>query len=209
MPEGRRESYFYAMTDRSSPERDGRPPTRSFALGEWPVAAVFATHRIIRDCNEEFASLFGFARADLADTSFSRLYPALDDFVRTGQMWRSHLPGGKVYDDERIMRGADGRRFWCRVRGRSARTADPFAEALYCFEPIPRPVNGVATRLTGRQRQILTLVAQGKTSARIAEETGLSPRTVEAHRLRLSRAIGARNGAELVAWFSRLSAEPE
>jgi PAS domain S-box-containing protein len=171
-----------------------------FALADIPVPMVFATHRIIRDCNGEFAALFGFVRAELIDQSFSRLYPALADFVRTGQMWRSHLPGGQVYYDERIMEGAGGRRFWCRVNGRSRHGVDPFAEALYCFEPMNRPVTEAT--VTGRQRQILTLVAQGKTNAAIAAEIGLSKRTIEAHRLRMMRSIGVRNTAELVAWFS-------
>ena len=170
-----------------------------FALSDIPVPMVFATHRIIRDCNAEFAGLFGFARDEMIDQSFSRFYPKLADFVRTGQMWRSHLPGGQVYYDERIMVGEDGRRFWCKVNGRSRNGADPFAEALYCFEPISRPVTVAA--ITGRQRQILTLVAQGKTSSAIAAELGLSRRTIEAHRLRLSRSIGVANSAELIAWF--------
>ena len=55
--------------------------------------------------------------------------------------------------------------------------------------------------VTGRQRQILTLVAQGKTNAAIAAEIGLSQRTVEAHRLRMMRQVGVRNTAELIAWF--------
>jgi PAS domain S-box-containing protein len=170
-----------------------------FALSEIPLPMVFATHRIIRDCNAEFAALFGFVREDLIDRSFSRLYPALADFVLTGQMWRSHLPGGQVYYDERVMEGADGRRFWCRVTGRSRHGSDPFAEALYCFEPMSRPVTQAT--ITGRQRQILALVAQGKTNAAIADEIGLSKRTVEAHRLRMMRLVGVRNTAELISWF--------
>jgi DNA-binding CsgD family transcriptional regulator len=62
--------------------------------------------------------------------------------------------------------------------------------------------------MTGRQRQILTLVAQGKTNAVIAEEIGLSKRTVEAHRLRLMRLVRVRNTAELVAWFLASSPAP-
>ena len=175
-------------------------PSRRYTLGEMPVPMVFATHRIIRDCNAEFAALFGFLRQDLIDQSFSRLYPELADFVRTGQMWRSNLPGGQVYYDERIMVGAGGQRFWCRVNGRSRNDVDPFAEALYCFEPMSRSVTDAI--MTGRQRQILALVAQGKTNAAIAAEIGLSKRTVEAHRLRMMRSLGIRNAAELAAWFS-------
>lgn len=166
-----------------------------------PVPLVFAAHRIIRDCNHAFAKLFGFQRDELIDASFSRLYPAIADFVRTGQMWQSNLAGGAVYYDERIMVGADGRRFWCKVNGRARDGSDPFAAALYCFEPINRPVTDVTLQLTGRQRQVLTLVAQGKTNAAIAAEIGLSRRTVEAHRLRLARSVGVANSAELVAWF--------
>jgi PAS domain S-box-containing protein len=172
-----------------------------FTLADIPVPMVFAAHRIIRDCNAEFAALFGYGREELIDASFSRLYPAVADFVRTGNMWRHHLPGGAVYYDERIMAGADGRRFWCRVNGRSQDRGDPFAGALYCFEPMSRPVTETTLKLTGRQRQILTLVAQGKTNADIARELDLSRRTVEAHRLRLARSVGVANSAELVAWF--------
>ncbi|WDR06988.1 PAS and helix-turn-helix domain-containing protein [Devosia rhodophyticola] len=173
-----------------------------FSLADIPVPMVYASHRIIRDCNAEFAFLFGLMRQDLIGQSFSRLYPEIADFVRTGEMWRHHLPGGQVYYDERIMSGAGGRRFWCRVNGRSQNLADPFAEALYCFEPMARPVTATSMSLTGRQRQILTLVAQGKTNAVIATEMGLSRRTIEAHRARLIRTTGVRNSAELTAWFS-------
>lgn len=175
------------------------PP--KFTLSELPVPLVFATYRIIRDCNEAFAELFGFQREELIDASFSRLYPAIADFVRTGEMWRTNLAGGAVYYDERIMASADGRRFWCKVNGRAQDATDPFAAALYCFEPINRPVTDVSLKLTGRQRQVLTLVAQGKTNAAIALELGLSQRTVEAHRLRLARSVGVANSAELIAWF--------
>lgn len=176
----------------------------TFTLADLPVPMVFATHRIIRDCNNAFAHLFGYSRDELIDGSFSRLYPAIADFVRTGDMWRHNLPGAAVYYDERVMAGAEGRRFWCRVNGRTRNTADPFAAALYCFEPMSRPVSDTSLRLTGRQRQILTLVAQGKTNASIAQEIGVSRRTVEAHRLRLARSVGVANSAELVAWFLSL-----
>lgn len=176
-------------------------PPLTYLLADSPVPMVHATYRIIRECNAEFAALFGYQPRQLVNTSFSLLYPAIGDFVRTGQMWRQNLPGGAVYYDERIMARLDGSRFWCRVRGRSGNAADPFASALYCFDMMNRPLTDTASRLTGRQRQILTLVAQGKTSAQIATEIGLSRRTVEAHRLRLAKSTGTTNSAELIAWF--------
>ncbi|MDQ0995936.1 PAS domain S-box-containing protein [Phyllobacterium ifriqiyense] len=177
---------------------------KRFQLTDLPVPMVYATHRIIRDCNSEFAETFGYERLELINQSFSRLYPKIRDFVRTGEMWRSNLGGGKVYYDERLMRRRDGTSFWCRVRGRSRNNADPFAEALYCFEPTNRAVTGNMSLISDRQKQVLTLVSQGKTNAQIAAEIGLSKRTVEAHRARLMRAHSLHNSAELIAWFSSL-----
>ncbi|WP_081497083.1 PAS and helix-turn-helix domain-containing protein [Phyllobacterium sp. YR531] len=188
----------------SSPDIVNAASGKRFQLTELPVPMVYATHRIIRDCNSEFAEMFGYERAELLDQSFSRLYPKIRDFVRTGEMWRGNLGGGKVYYDERLMRRRDGSSFWCRVRGRSRNQTDPFAEALYCFEPTNRAVAGDIGLISDRQKQVLTLVSQGKTNAQIALEIGLSKRTVEAHRARLMRAHALRNSAELIAWFSSL-----
>ncbi|MCR5942782.1 PAS domain-containing protein [Ochrobactrum sp. XJ1] len=163
---------------------------------------VYATHRIIRNCNEEFARLFKYQRFDLIDRSFARLYPKHADFVRTGRMWQAHLPGGQVYYDERVMTASDGQRFWCQVHGRTRHATDPFAQAIYCFQPLPRPVGQGTSLLTPRRAQIVTLMTQGKTSKEIARELGLSCRTVESHRARLATSIGAKNASEIVAWFS-------
>ncbi|WP_299743185.1 LuxR C-terminal-related transcriptional regulator [Devosia sp.] len=174
----------------------------SFNLDQMPVPMAHATYRVIRDCNAEFAALFGLERFDLIDQSFSRLYPKLADFVLTGDMWRPNLAAGRAYHDERVMIGAGGVLFWCRVNGRTLSDVDPFAEALYCYQRMSRPVIDSALSLTDRQRQVLTQISQGKTSAAIAAELRLSKRTIEAHRQRLMRAVGVNNGAELVAWFT-------
>lgn len=163
---------------------------------------VYATHRIIRDCNDAFASLFASQRDDIVDRSFARLYPELGDFIRRGAQWAANFAGRRVYRDERVMARLNGEKFWCRVNGRSlASNDDPFERAIYCFEPIARTVDRGGIVLTERQRQILAQIAQGKTSATIASELGLSRRTVEAHRARLMKAMHLRNGAELMSWF--------
>lgn len=175
--------------------------TPRFALSDLPVPMVYATYRIIRDCNAGFAALFGATREDIVDRSFARLYLEIGDFIRRGEQWAANLAGHEVYYDERVMARFDGQRFWCRVNGRSLRPGDPFAEAIYCFEPINRPAVQADRVLTERQRQILAQVAQGKTNAQIAAETGLSRRTIEAHRARLMKSVGVGNAAELMAWF--------
>ncbi len=172
-----------------------------FALAELPVPLVYATHRIIRDCNEPFTALFGASRADIVERSFSRLYPEIADFIRRGEQWGANLRDG-VYCDERVMERLGGERFWCRVHGRSlSGAAAPFARAIYWFQPITRPVAMSTTMLTERQREILAQMAQGKTSAQIAAELGLSRRTIESHRARLMKSMHLRNAPELMGWF--------
>ncbi|RKS97495.1 response regulator transcription factor [Chryseobacterium defluvii] len=53
-------------------------------------------------------------------------------------------------------------------------------------------------RLTKREKQILRLVAQGKTSSIIAEELYLSPLTVDTHRKNLLQKFQAKNSTELI-----------
>lgn len=177
-----------------------------FELADLPMPMVYATYRTIRDCNAVFAAQFGYMVDELRDASFNTLYPDVSDFIRTGNIWQRNMAGGNAYYDERIMLHRDGSQFWCRVHGRSQNLDDPFASAVYCFEKFARPV-ATQHELTSRQLQIVTLVAQGKTSATIAKELSLSPRTVEAHRARLMKVLGLTNTADLVAWF--LSAHPK
>ncbi|MDV2116563.1 response regulator transcription factor [Alcaligenes faecalis] len=51
--------------------------------------------------------------------------------------------------------------------------------------------------LTPRERQILELVAQGFTTRQIADALGLSPRTVDAHRVSIGAKLGTTSQAEL------------
>jgi DNA-binding NarL/FixJ family response regulator len=51
--------------------------------------------------------------------------------------------------------------------------------------------NGSGNQLTSRQREVLRLVASGKTTKEIARDLGISPKTVEFHRGRLMERIGA------------------
>jgi two-component system, NarL family, response regulator NreC len=57
--------------------------------------------------------------------------------------------------------------------------------------------------LTAREVEVLRLLALGHTSAEIATELQLSPRTVETHRARLMRKLGVTTRAELVTYALR------
>ena len=54
--------------------------------------------------------------------------------------------------------------------------------------------------LTAREREVLKLLAEGRTVRSTAEILGLSVKTVDAHKFNLMRKLGIHNKAELVMW---------
>jgi two-component system, LuxR family, response regulator FixJ len=58
-------------------------------------------------------------------------------------------------------------------------------------------VRGFA-QLTDREREVLTLITNGKSNKKAADELGISHRTIEVHRSRVMQKLGARNTADLM-----------
>jgi two-component system, NarL family, response regulator NreC len=54
--------------------------------------------------------------------------------------------------------------------------------------------------LTAREREVLKLLAEGRTVRSVAGMLGLSVKTVDAHKFNLMRKLGIHNKAELVMW---------
>jgi two-component system, NarL family, response regulator NreC len=54
--------------------------------------------------------------------------------------------------------------------------------------------------LTTREREVLKLLAEGRTVRSVADFLGLSMKTVDAHKFNLMRKLGLHNKAELVMW---------
>jgi DNA-binding NarL/FixJ family response regulator len=69
---------------------------------------------------------------------------------------------------------------------------DKFLENTLTFDV------GNEVLLTKREGEILRLIVSGQTNKQIAQKLSRSERTVEFHRNRLMRKIGAHNAAELV-----------
>jgi DNA-binding NarL/FixJ family response regulator len=57
--------------------------------------------------------------------------------------------------------------------------------------------------LTGREREVLQLTAEGLSSTHIAERLFISARTVETHRVNLMRKLGLHNQAEIIRYAVR------
>lgn len=57
--------------------------------------------------------------------------------------------------------------------------------------------------LSVREVEVLRLISLGHTSAEVARQLHLSPRTVETHRARINRKLGVSKRAELVRYALR------
>ena len=80
------------------------------------------------------------------------------------------------------------------------------------FQTIKRgpdaPVDPVAS-LTLRQREILQLLAEGRSAKEIATALNISARTVEFHKYRMMESIGVKSSAELITFAIRHGIIPE
>lgn len=168
-----------------------------------PVGMVLSRNRVIADCNQRLADIFGAAKDRLIGRSFAVLYPSPDEFERMGQRLAPLLSRGGPHADNRIMRRVDGRfqgeLFWCHVTGQAFDTDQPHAAGIWTFEDLSaqRPVR-IAQTLTPREREIAAHVARGLTAKEIGRALGISHRTVELHRARLMRKYGAGSTVELI-----------
>jgi DNA-binding NarL/FixJ family response regulator len=96
------------------------------------------------------------------------------------------------------------------LRGQTYLTPMIAGELLESYrEGASRPHSGVSGphtpvwRLTPRQREVLQLVAEGRSAKEVAAELRISTRTAEAHKARILETLGLRTTAELVQYAIR------
>lgn len=163
-----------------------------------PIALCVTQERIIAICNDAFLTLFGYAERELTGQSIALLYPTAQEFDRIGQRGYPQMEQDGRYQDERLMQRKDGSMVWCRVSGRTADPAAPARQAVWMFELLNQS-DMSAQRLSPREREVVTCLAQGLSSKQIALRLGLSPRTIDMHRARLRQKLGVRSTAQLLA----------
>jgi len=84
------------------------------------------------------------------------------------------------------------------LQGRTFVTPDLAAELMHAARQGPQGHTAPVAAMTSRQREILQLLAEGKSAKEIAAVLGLSARTVEDHKYRLMESLGIENSAELI-----------
>ena len=92
------------------------------------------------------------------------------------------------------------------LRGRSYLSSSfPVELVTLLAEAVRRP-REEGPRITRRQREVLQLVAEGKTMKEIATLLSLSTRTVESYKYETMRTLGIHTNAELVQYAIRIGA---
>ena len=74
---------------------------------------------------------------------------------------------------------------------------------LELFLRRPAGFEGKERVLTSREREVIQLVAEGKTTKQIAESLGLSAKTADKHRANLMRKLKVHSVSELVLYAIR------
>jgi PAS domain S-box-containing protein len=182
---------------------DARSDALRLAFELSPVGMCVTEERVVTVCNPAFGAMFGYGADELLGRPLEPLYPSHDEYVHIGNIGLPVMRDTGTYSDERIMKRRDGTLFWCHVAGRALDRAAPFACAVWMFEDLSarRPMTHP---LTTREREIARQLLTGGTSKQIARVLGISPRTVEAHRARLMKKLGAASHGELVARLAGL-----
>jgi DNA-binding CsgD family transcriptional regulator len=169
-----------------------------------PVGQAIGRNRLILACNHMFARIFRGAIEDMVGQTFERLYPTQSDFEKTGQRVGGFLSIDSTFSDDRVMRRLDGDLFWVRVRGFTYTPEDPHSRTLWVFTELAKDgTSGQSLRssLTARERDVATLLIEGKTAKEIAKVLDISHRTVDIYRTRLLRKYNVSRTAELIEFL--------
>jgi DNA-binding NarL/FixJ family response regulator len=84
------------------------------------------------------------------------------------------------------------------LEGRTYLTPQLAGEVLEAMKQGPERDGGPTGTLTPRQRQVLQLLAEGRSTKQIARSLAISARTVEFHKYEMMETLGLHNNAELI-----------
>lgn len=162
------------------------------------------------EINDAMVALFGYSREALLGTPGDRL--AADDQPASAIVDRDALDGGQLYAEHNVLH-ADGSVMLVQfaahsiqVGGRdlfffvavAARSEGDGADLIALVDREDR-TGPPGCRLTARERDVLSLVAHGKTNNEIAAKLSVSPETVRSHIRNAMAKTETHTRAQLVA----------
>jgi len=82
----------------------------------------------------------------------------------------------------------------------TARAADMLLNGFSKDKAVPDPQSNLRNRLTSREREIVQLLAEGKSSKEVAVVLGISVKTAETHRANIMRKLEMHSVSEVVRY---------
>jgi len=87
---------------------------------------------------------------------------------------------------------------WAALQGKTFVTPTLAGELLQARRPEAAPTADPVATITPRQRDVLRLLAEGRSAKQVATALGISTRTVEFHKYQMMETLGVRTNAELI-----------
>lgn len=191
------------------------------------ICAIIARHHGLEVCGEAADGREAIAKArDLKPDIIviDIAMPMLNGLAATKQITQE-FPGIKVlvlsmYDSEQVVHDVlEAGAFGYLLKSDAARDLIAALDALQHDRPFftnkvsemvlelflrrPAGFEGKERALTSREREVIQLVAEGKTTKQIAESLGLSAKTADKHRANLMRKLKVHSVSELVLYAIR------
>lgn len=154
----------------------------------WSLESLAWTQSALGD-HERAATLFGAA---------DRLWEIMG---RPLQTYQHMFPLHEAWEQEARERLGARRYEVAFDAGRALSVDDGIAYALEEQPPAPSPTPD--TVLTGREREVADLIAEGLTNRQIAERLVISVRTVETHAQNILAKLGFRSRVQIAAWVAQ------
>lgn len=166
-----------------------------------PIGLAIGADRVLIDCNRAFLDIFGGTAKDFIGRSFAQLYPTPELFESAGERFGPVLRQRSTFSDNRVMRRLNGELCWINVCGFSYAPETPFKRTIWTFSELStreEVAKADRTALTPRERDIASLLIEGKSGKEVALTLRISPRTVDIYKTRLLRKYGVTNTQDLV-----------
>jgi PAS domain S-box-containing protein len=154
-----------------------------------------------RAVNDAVCELLGRRREDLLGTLLEAVV-APEDAARVQEDWAQFLERSQWNGAMALVR-SDGSAVRCSFSAVSTETEDGL-RSLFVWQPPGSeaevdPTAGGTGALTERERDVVNLVARGRSGPQIADELIVAPSTVKSHIENAMGKLGARTRAHLVA----------
>lgn len=101
-----------------------------------PMAIAHIANRQILSANPAMGELFLYSLDDLVGQPTRIIYPDTETHERIAALFLPVLSRGEVYQGEHQFMDADGRVFWCSVRGKALDASDPLAGSIWMYEDV-------------------------------------------------------------------------